>query len=307
MFLRRHGLPQAELTPIDFQENLISLLRFSHLRADKMYVDDRDQNIFYQQEISNLELLFHRTVLEGMTDFRPVVQPVVDAKTGKIIGGETLMRWRNGGSEVSPGIFISLLERGELIYPVGRWIFEQVVTICKELVELVPDFYLTVNVSLKQLHDEGFAQFTGETLEKHGLEGRYIVIEMTESCMDQEPEKLKRLVEVCARMHVRIALDDFGSGYSSLRVLQKYPSDIIKLDRSLLLEMTESEDKLNFIASIVFACHRVGRTVCIEGVEDEVQRELAVEAGYDMIQGFYYYRPTEIPQLKDVILENRKT
>ena len=107
-------------------------------------------------------------------------------------------------------------------------------------------------------------------------------------------------------MGIRMALDDFGSGYSSLRMLLQYPSAIIKLDRSLLGEMIESEKKSDFISSIVYACHRFGKKVCMEGVETEEQNGLIQEAGCDMIQGYYYHRPMEVDSLYGLLAQEQK-
>lgn len=106
-------------------------------------------------------------------------------------------------------------------------------------------------------------------------------------------------------MGLRIALDDFGSGYSSLRMLLQYPSSIIKLDRSLVLEVTESDEKMNFIRSIVYACHQFGKRVCMEGVEYAEQNAIILDTGCDMIQGYYYYRPMEVHNVYLLISESR--
>ena len=102
-------------------------------------------------------------------------------------------------------------------------------------------------------------------------------------------------------------MDDFGSGYSSLRMLLQYPSSIIKLDRSLLLEMAASEDKMNFISSIVYACHRFGKKVCMEGVETAAQDRMIRESGCDMIQGFCYYRPMELEDVYSLVSKGAPT
>ena len=107
-------------------------------------------------------------------------------------------------------------------------------------------------------------------------------------------------------MGIYVALDDFGSGYSSMRMLLRYPSSIIKLDRSLISEMMESKENLNFIRSIVFACHQFGKTVCIEGVETEEQNELILDTGCDLIQGYYYYRPMELGNLYQLLSRPRR-
>ena len=157
--------------------------------------------------------------------------------------------------------------------------------------------------SLQQLEDESFIVFIEQTLRKYELDGEHIVMELTESCMDDQPEKLEQFVKACENLNIRIALDDFGSGYSSLRVLLRYPSNIIKLDRSLLVEMSDSFEKNGFITSIVYACHQFGKKVCMEGVETDFQDEIVKESGCDLIQGFYYYRPMELEQLYRLLAE----
>ena len=207
---------------------------------------------------------------------------------------------------MSTAIFVPMLEKEKIIHLVGRWVFEQAVCTCMRLVAYRPDFYLTFNVSLHQMEDDTFLDFMRDTLEKYQVSGEHLVAEMTESSMDEQPEKLYHFVEACEKMGIRMALDDFGSGYSSLRMLLQYPSAIIKLDRSLLGEMIESEKKSDFISSIVYACHRFGKKVCMEGVETEEQNGLIQEAGCDMIQGYYYHRPMEVDSLYGLLAQEQK-
>ena len=296
--------PKDHQSPSDFVENMVSLIKVAKHDCKQMYVEDSRENIEKIRKMSNIALALSRDVLRGMENFRIVIQPVVSAQTGAVVGGEVLLRWSFQGQDVSPAIFIPMLEEENLIHLVGRWVFEQAVCNCMRLVTFAPDFYLTFNVSLEQLSDEGFVDFMRATLEKYRLRGENLVAEMTESCMDERPENLLRFVNVCKELGIRIALDDFGSGYSSLRMLLQYPTSIIKLDRSLLQEMAESEDKMNFISSIVYACHRFGKKVCMEGVETAVQNELIRDSGCDMIQGFYYHRPMELGAVYTLISQD---
>ena len=288
------NFPQPDVSVADYQENMISLIKLAAEDPKSPFTEYSEQNVEKVQALSNMQMVLTQNVLDGMENFRPVIQPVVSAQTGKIVAGETLLRWRYQGRDVSPGVFIPILEKDRMIHLVGRWIMEQAVQACSEIIRFIPDFYLTVNVSLQQLYDDSLLSFIPQVLEKYHLDGRHMVLEMTESCMDREPGRLKMLIEVCQKLGVRLALDDFGTGYSSIRVLLQYNTNIIKLDRSLLLEMTQSEDKSNFICSIVFACHQFGKKVCVEGVETETQKKLVQNAQCDMIQGFYYYRPMEL-------------
>ena len=298
--------PQANRAPADFLEDMISLLKVAKHDPKLPYSDDSATNIEKIKHISNMALALSRDVLRGMEHFRIVIQPVVSAETGHVVGGEALLRWNFEGKDISPGIFIPMLEKESLIQIAGRWVFEQAVCSCMRLIAHIPDFYLTFNVSLHQLSDRQFTDFMKSMMEKYHLDGSHLVAEMTESCMDEQPEHLIHFVNTCRAMGMGIALDDFGSGYSSLRMLLQYPSSMIKLDRSLLGEMTESADKMNFISSIVYACHRFGKKVCMEGVETIVQNLLIKESGCDMIQGYYYYRPMEVEDMYCLVSQSEE-
>ena len=129
--------------------------------------------------------------------------------------------------------------------------FEQVACTCMRLVACVPDFYLTFNVSLQQLADEQFTAFMRTTLEKYRVSGRSLVAEMTESCMDEQPENLLRFVDDCREMGIEIALDDFGSGYSSLNMLKDITVDILKIDMGFLARQDQSQRSESILEAIV--------------------------------------------------------
>lgn len=293
--------PKARLTPSDFVENMVSLIKVAKQDSKQLFVVDSQENSEKIRNMSNIALALSRDVLRGMENFRIVIQPVVSVQTGQVVGGEVLLRWTFQGQDISPAVFIPLLEKGNLIQLAGRWVFEQAACNCMRLAACMPEFYLTFNMSLQQLSDDQFTDFMRATLEKYRVSGNNLVAEMTESSMDERPEQLMRFVDACRELDIGIALDDFGSGYSSLRMLLQYPSSIIKLDRSLLLEMVASEDKMNFISSIVYACHRFGKKVCMEGVETWAQDGIIRECGCDMIQGFYYYRPMELEDVYSLV------
>ena len=293
--------PNGTMTPDDLVENLVALIRVAKQDSGLAYADYSTRNIQRARQMSNMVLTLRQNVANHMEHFRIVVQPVVSAGDGRVIGGEVLLRWTFEGKDVSPGIFIPILEKEDLIQIVGRWVFEQAAATCTRLHAYDPGFYLTFNVSLHQLSDPKLLPFMKETLKKYRLDGSSLVAELTESCLDEQPEKLTCFVQECEEMGLYIALDDFGSGYSSLRMLLQYPSSIIKLDRSLVQEVMESEAKMHFIRSIVFACHQFGKTVCMEGVECADQNEIVLNTGCDMIQGYYYYRPMELSQVYHLV------
>lgn len=293
--------PNGVDTAHTFIENAMVLISDAKQKSEKSYIVYSPEGVQKLKEHANLSLALSQNALDGMKQFRIVIQPVVSAQTGRAIGGEVLMRWQYEGRDVSPGLFIPLMEKGRTIHIAGKWVFEQAVRACRQLIVYDPEFYLTFNVSYHQIVNDDFIDFVEKTLEKYQVSGKNLVAELTETHFDEEPEKLRSFVERCSKLHIRIALDDFGNGYSSLGLLLKYPASIVKLDRSLLVEMTGSEDKMNFINSIVYACHRFGKKVCMEGVETEEQNTLIKESGCDLIQGFYYHRPMEIHAVYELV------
>lgn len=293
---------QKELfSPEDYLEQMVALIKLAKHEGIPGHEEYSGDNVEKVKRMSRLALALNRDVLNGMKNFRIVIQPVISGSENRIIGGESLLRWNYEGQEVPPSVFIPVLEKMNIIQIVGRWVFEQSVSVCRRLCSYKAEFRLAFNVSMQQISDGGFTEYMTGILDKYHMTGVHLIAEMTENFMDEQPEKLYEFVEECKNMGILVALDDFGNGYSSLRRLLQYPSSVIKLDKSLLREMMESEEKKNFIASIVYACHRFGKKVCMEGVETREQNRMIKEAGCDMIQGYYYYHPLEIEEVVQLV------
>lgn len=289
--------PSANLLPEDAVESLVSLIRLTAQEPSRSYLAYSAESVRRIREDSDMALRLAGDVSHGMENFRIAVQPMVSAREENVVGGEALLRWRFQGEDVPPEVFIPLLEKNGSIRQVGRWVAEQAVCTCVRARSYAPEFFVTFNVSLPQLLDDGFLSFLREILEKYRLDSSGLVAELTESSLDEHPEKLTGFVNGCRTLGVRVALDDFGSGCSSMRMLLQCPSSIIKLDRSLIREAMGSQEKLSFLRSIVFACHQFGKTVCVEGVESEQQNSIVRGMGCDTIQGFFHHRPLELREL----------
>lgn len=287
----------VDTSPEDFLEQMIFLIKLAKHGGSSSFEEYSDQNVQRIKDMSKMKLAINHDVACGMEHFRVVIQPIVSGKKGSIVGGEILLRWKYEDEDVSPGVFIPMLENTNMIHQAGKWVFEQAVYACTRLHSFDSNFFLTFNMSMQQLSDEHLADDMKKILDKYRLEGDHLIAEMTENFMDVIPEKMMNFAQRCKEMGINIAMDDFGSGYSSLRRLLQYPSLVIKLDRSLLEEMMESEEKKNFIASIVYACHRFGKKVCMEGVENREQDRMIKETECDMLQGFYYYKPMDLDEI----------
>ncbi len=278
-------------------EHAILLISAAKESIDEPYLIYSPYHVEQLKYTAELSLALNQDVFEGMRHFRIVIQPIVDIKSGMPVGGEVLLRWRYQGKDISPGTFVPLLEKGNAIRPVGKWVFEQTVRSVGRLISYMPDMFLSFNVSYFQIMDNEFTEFMSETLEKYGVDGSHLVAELTETHYKEDPHMLQYFVSECSVLGIRVALDDFGNGYSSLGLLLKYPSSIIKLDRTLLVEMSDSEEKKNFISSIVYACHKFGKRVCMEGVETFDEHMMIEESGCDLVQGHFHFPPMETYEL----------
>ena len=262
------------------------------------YTPDTDRD---EQDQAQLRFALNYCVSHDFEGFRVVVQPQVAASTGAIAGGEVLLRWNYQGKEISPSCFIPILEQSGLIIPVGKWVFKQTIHLCQRLKTVAPGLRLSFNVSYTQILDDTFQEYIKSALEVYQIPGSCLGIELTESRSDEMPEAMAKFVKGCRDMGLLFILDDFGNAYSSLQLLLRYPVDMIKLDRSLVHEVTSDPEKLELIISIVYACHRFHKKICVEGVETEEELELIRQTACDYIQGFYFYRPLEIDALFDTL------
>ncbi len=289
--------PLPPLSPEDFLEQIASLIKIAKNKTNKPFIDYSSANIQSIKKLSNKSLTLINNVYHEMENFRIVIQPIVLADNAKIIGGEVLLRWNFEGKDISPDIFIPMLEKEGIIDIVGKWVFEQTVRVCKRMIAYIPDFYLSFNVSIHQIKDNTFIEWVKEVLDTYKLNTSHLVAEITESSLDENPESLKNFLTDCRILGLKTALDDFGSGYSSMRMLLHYTHSFVKLDRSLLNEITASKNNLNFIKSIIYSCHQFGMKVCVEGVETDTQNNLIKDLECDYIQGYYYHKPIEVSAL----------
>lgn len=290
------------MDPKDFLGASITSLRMAKRKRNRTVVEDNMDKVRQSHDMSALALALNRSVMDDFEGFRVVVQPIVSAQTGQVEKGEVLLRWQHGDKTVSPGVFIPILEETDLIIPVGKWVFEQTVKLLQTLMHRAPNFRLAFNVSYQQIADDEFLDFMERTLQQYPINPQQLTMELTESHLNDHPQRLTAFMERCHELGIAVALDDFGNGYSSLGLLMKYPADIIKLDKSIIETMSASKNNLKFIRSIIYACHEFGRQVICEGVETEEERDMVCQAGSDMIQGYYYYRPMEVADLQSMLI-----
>ena len=230
-----------DVLPQEVLVSIINLIDHAKESPEKEYIIHSKQGSYTQRARARLLMELNNNVLNGFRNFRVVIQPVVSAENTEIVSGEVLLRWSFEGKDISPNVFIPMLEKSRMILPIGRWVLEQAVRTCQRVTAYKPDFRLAVNISYYQILDATFLPFLEFLLHKYHLKGEHLILEITETHYDEAPVKVREFVENCRNMGIEVAIDDFGDGYSSLAFLIKYPATIVKLDRSLINEMVSSK------------------------------------------------------------------
>lgn len=233
------------------------------------------------------------------------IQPKVDAKTLKICGGEALLRWFDeDGTMIPLSLFLLVLNENSYIRYVDQMVFELVCKMIQESIQkgmkMVP---ISFNLSKASFEDEPFMQEYMKVFQQFDIPKEYIEFELLESISMDNSDKLIKVVDTIHKAGFRCALDDFGSGYSSMSVLARVPIDIIKLDRSLFQNPYRDIDNFLIVDGLLDILHHFPVQIVAEGVEDETVAEHMRQHGCDMIQGFYYYRPMPMDEFQRLIAE----
>ncbi len=234
--------------------------------------------------------------------FKLLYQPIIDAKTGKIVSLEALIRI--AGSNISPAEFIPVAEKAGLIVAIGNWVIDEV---CLQLSvwknkcnSIMP---IAVNVSAMQLYDGSIFSYVTNALKKYNLSPRLLEIEITESVLIENSEEIIKVLNQFRDLGVRISLDDFGTGFSSISYLTYMPIDKVKIDKSLKDEFLFLEDS-SVMEGIISLCHGLKMVVVTEGVETKEEYQRLSEFGSDLIQGYYFDKPLDASEMGKKLNKN---
>lgn len=224
-------------------------------------------------------------------------QPILNLAEARVIGLEALARWQHPERGlVPPAEFIPLAEETGLIRQVGEWVMEEAFTQCREWNRGGADVRVGVNISARQISQEGFVDAVGGLLDRLGP-GVGPHMEITESVLMTDPEASARKLRELRALGVRISLDDFGTGYSSLAYLQKFPVHILKIDRSFVAGIDRDPRQRALVQSMVQLGHALDLQVLGEGVETDSERRVLEDLGCDLLQGFLIGRPVPAADL----------
>jgi diguanylate cyclase (GGDEF)-like protein len=263
----------------------------------ELYDASRDES-----DASRLALV---TELRGAIDRGQLVlhyQPKADAATGAVRGVEALVRWNHPERGLlPPGEFIPLAERTGLIKPLTRFVLEAAVAQCRRWSERGIEISVAVNMTAIDLLDPALPDVIAKCLVRHGVPAERVEIEITESTIMSEPARVAAVLGRLHEMGLKIAIDDFGSGYTSLGYLRTLPIDGIKIDRSFVTAMTGESRDAAIVHAIVDIGRNLGLEIVAEGVETQEAWDELRRAGCDMVQGYLISRPVPAAEIEALV------
>ncbi|MDQ2068724.1 sensor domain-containing protein [Natronospira bacteriovora] len=241
------------------------------------------------------ELLMSKALRDALNERQFVLhyQPSVSLQDYRITGVEALVRWVHPEQGlIPPSAFVPLAERNGLIGELGQWVFSEA---CRQAAEWrsmgLPPLRVAVNVSARQFNRRRLVAELSEVIAKSGMVAADLHLEITESMMMENPKRALTTLREVAEMGIDIAVDDFGTGHSSLSYLKDFPIHFLKIDRSFVMGLPEDEDALAIVRAIVAMAHNLNLKVIAEGVETAAQRDLLAAIGCDEAQGYFFSRP----------------
>lgn len=256
-----------------------------------------------QQRIS-LQSSLRKAVVNQ--EFDLYLQPQVSIHDGSVVGGEVLLRWIHSGQAMhTPAEFIPILEASGMIIDVGLWVIR---TSCEYLRNMLdrgiwtPDMQLGVNISPKQFHDPGLITSLEHSLKSYDIRPDMLTLEVTENLLIDDFESVVDKMKKIRDMGTRFAIDDFGSGYSSMIYLKRLPLDILKIDREFIANLNADKDTLGLVEAIIMVSRHYGLDVVAEGVEKREVLDVLRSLGCDKYQGAHFSMPVSLDKFQRLLV-----
>jgi diguanylate cyclase (GGDEF)-like protein/PAS domain S-box-containing protein len=269
-------------------------------RADAAMYSAKEANVgyaFHNQEHESqtpeqLALIVEMRGAMERDEFELYYQPKLHLSSGLMTRAEVLIRWNHPKRGfLSPAAFIPIAERTGLIKPMTDWVIDRMLKQCRQWHDTGAPVHVAVNISAKSLQEQALPVKIQAALDKWNIDARFMKIEITESSIMADPAHALAITSMLQSMGVRLSLDDFGTGFSSLTNLRQLPIDELKIDKSFVMGMTASEADTTIVRTMVDLSHNLGKQVCAEGVEDELTWKRLGEMGCDLAQGYWISKP----------------
>ncbi len=286
-----------------------NLVKYADAAMYKAKEEGRNNFQFYSSEMT--VLAYKRVVMEAnlrealtKNEFIVYYQLQVDAKSGKLVGLEGLIRWNNPKEGlIFPGDFIPIAEETGLIIDIDRWVMQ---TAMKQMSIWYKRGFnpgvLALNLSMKQLDKDDFIDVLKNCMKENEFNPQWLELEISEGEVMQNPEKSIVKLKEISSMGIEIAIDDFGTGYSSLSYLKKLPVNTLKIDQSLVRGLPEDKEDVSIVKAIIALANSFNLNMIAEGVETKAQKDFIEENGCNYIQGYYYGKPMSALDIENIYL-----
>ena len=229
-------------------------------------------------------------------------QPIISLESGKLAGVEMLIRWQHPEHGlISPDDFIPVAEETGLINPIGIWCLDEA---CRQFGEWQQEFgssapyFLHINVSRRQLLDPNLLKLVEQVIEKHAIPPERLHLEVTESLIMQDQKTIITILKELRKMGIKVDMDDFGTGYSSLSCLHEFPLDVLKIDRSLVMNVKHVHDYAALLQAVLALADNLGLQVVAEGIEDTEQLIILQALGCEFGQGYLFAKPNSADEIQ---------
>ncbi|MEG0124829.1 MAG: EAL domain-containing protein [Clostridia bacterium] len=292
----------------DSDESILSCIEKANIARKAVKSDDTSEIAVFDSEMQNdieheTELVKALPLALENGEFKLFIQPKYDLLSGKIVGGEALVRWlKPDGTMLMPNDFIALFEQSSAIYLMDMYMLEQLCAFLRSALDgrlrAVP---ISINQSRRYMYNPSYVDLLCEKLRASAVPTALLELEITESLVYTDLDKLIVVLDTLHEAGFRISLDDFGSGYSSLNVLKNLPVDILKLDRFMLSQTLHSEREKAIVANIIRMAKELNMSVVAEGVETHSQVLFLRECGCETAQGYYYSKPVPAEKFQQML------
>lgn len=286
------------------------LLRCADIAMFKAKDMGRSRYLFYHNSMNEMMLermLVEKNLRMGLefNEFQLFYQPQIDIADNRISGFEALLRWNNRElGPVSPQKFIKIAEETHIIIPLGTWVLQEACAFMKRLQEQgITNITTSVNISIIQILQKNFVDLVLDTLREYNIKPQCLELEITETILIESYEAIVGKLKLLYEMGIKIALDDFGKGYSSLSYLKQLPITTLKIDKSFIDCITNDQRSKILTGQIVTMARSMGMKVVAEGVEDKKQLNYLMENQCQIIQGYLFSKP--LPEREAIALLNK--
>lgn len=295
-------------------ETAIEMLKHAETAMYQAKQRGKNTNQFYSPDMNasvQERIALERGIRKGLErgEFFLVYQPKVELETGWIVGVEALLRWQSPElGWVSPVRFIPVAEETGLIHPLGEWVLRLACQQARHWLDRGWTIPVSVNVSARQLSRPHFAQQVQQILKESGYPAKLLHLELTESAIMSELDKTLSLLEELKGLGLKLEVDDFGTGHSSLSYLRRLPIDALKIDRSFLDDLNENSGQASdvpIVRSIIALGRALGLEVIAEGVETDDQQSFLLKEGCFFGQGYLFYKPLQVVELERLFAPSR--